>query len=92
MEIGLVHQIVSKSEDLQAALDQLLSGMLQCGPHAVQVAKKLVLDLSWPERRAQIPDSYEFVSKILADIRVAPEGQEGVRAFLEKRKPSWMGK
>jgi methylglutaconyl-CoA hydratase len=90
MEIGLVHQIVPSNEDLDPALEQILGGILQCGPNAIQVAKKLVLDLSWPERRSHLSDCYEFVAKILADLRVTPEGQEGVRAFLEKRKPNWL--
>ncbi|MEO5969462.1 MAG: enoyl-CoA hydratase-related protein [Bdellovibrionia bacterium] len=90
MEIGLVHQMVASNEDLEPALEQVLSGILQCGPNAIQVAKKLVLDLSWPERRAHLADCYDFVAKILADLRVTPEGQEGVRAFLEKRKPNWL--
>jgi methylglutaconyl-CoA hydratase len=89
-EIGLVHQVVPTTEDLEPALEELLKGLLQCGPQAIQVAKKLVLDLSWPERRSHIADCYEFVAKLLADLRITPEGQEGVRAFLEKRKPNWL--
>jgi methylglutaconyl-CoA hydratase len=91
LQIGLIHQEVENSDELPKALEQVLSGMLQCGPQAIQVAKKLVLDLAWPERRAHISDCYEYVAKILSDIRVSPEGQEGVRAFLEKRKPNWPG-
>jgi methylglutaconyl-CoA hydratase len=53
-------------------------------------AKKLVLDLAWPERRAEIGDSMDYVSRMLAELRVSPEGQEGLRAFLEKRKPNWI--
>jgi len=89
LAIGLVHQVVPFNQDLTPALEEILRGILQCGPNAIQVAKKLVLDLSWPERRTHLSDCYEFVAKILADLRVTPEGQEGVRAFLEKRKPNW---
>lgn len=89
MALGLVHQVVATQEELEPALEQVLGGILKCGPNAIQIAKKLVLDLSWPERRAHISDCYEFVAKVLADLRVTPEAQEGVRAFLEKRKPNW---
>jgi enoyl-CoA hydratase/carnithine racemase len=54
------------------------------------VAKKLVLDLTWPDRREQTGDCIEYVSKTLAELRVSPEGQEGLKAFLEKRKPGWI--
>ena len=89
-EIGLVHEVVASPEDLGAAIERYVDNMLQCGPNAMAVAKKLVLDLSWPERRAQHPDPIEYVAQALADVRVTPEGQEGVKAFLEKRKPSWL--
>jgi methylglutaconyl-CoA hydratase len=90
-EIGLIHEVVATPAELPAALERVLSNMLQCGPNAMAVAKKLVLDLSWPERRAERPDCLEYVARTLADVRVSAEGQEGVKAFLEKRKPAWLG-
>jgi len=92
LEIGLVHEVVADAAALQAAVMKTLENVLACGPNAMAVAKKLVLDLSWPERRAALGDPLESVAKTLADLRVSEEGQEGVRAFLEKRKPKWLGK
>lgn len=89
-EIGLVHEVVPDAAAMQESIQRILGNILQCGPHAMAVAKRLVLDLSWPERRASLPDCYEYVSKTLADLRITPEAQEGVKAFLEKRKPSWL--
>jgi methylglutaconyl-CoA hydratase len=89
-EIGLVHEVVPTPSDLDQAVERLVSNMLQCGPKAMAAAKKLVLDLSWPEKRSALGDSFEHVSRLLAELRVSPEGQEGLKAFLEKRKPSWM--
>ncbi len=91
LEIGLVHELADGLAALDTALERLLGNMLQCGPNAMAVAKRLVLDLSWPERRRKLSDPVEYVSKTLADLRVSPEGQEGLRAFLEKRKPGWLG-
>jgi methylglutaconyl-CoA hydratase len=91
LQIGLVHEVVADAEGLKEAAEKILQNVLQCGPNAMAVAKKLVLDLSWPERRAEHPDCLEYVAKTLADLRVSSEGQEGVKAFLEKRKPSWLG-
>ncbi len=89
-EVGLVHELVKDQVELESALERLLNNMVQCGPHAMGHAKRLVLELSWPEKRARMGEPLEFVSQMLADVRVSPEGQEGIRAFLEKRKPSWI--
>ena len=89
-EIGLIHEVVSDHAALKMAVDRVLENVLQCGPQAMAVAKSLVLNLSVPERRSQYQDCLEYVSKTLADLRVSEEGQEGIKAFLEKRKPSWL--
>ena len=92
LEIGLVHEVVQDEAALDATVARYLENMLQCGPNAMATAKRLVLDLSWPERRSQFNDPLEYVSKVLADLRISSEGQEGLRAFLEKRKPGWLTK
>ncbi|MBU6376295.1 MAG: enoyl-CoA hydratase/isomerase family protein [Bdellovibrionales bacterium] len=89
-EIGLIHEVVADTAGLEAARERILGNMLQCGPQAMSVAKQLVLDLTWPERREKIGDCLEYVSRVLAELRVTPEGQEGLKAFLEKRKPGWI--
>ena len=89
-EIGLIHEVVADAAALEAARERLLGNMLQCGPQAMSVAKKLVLDLTWPERREKQTDCLEYVSRTLAELRISPEGQEGLKAFLEKRKPAWI--
>lgn len=88
--IGLIHQTFSSSEALETAVNELVTNMLQCGPGAVKAAKELVLNLAWPEKRARLGDPTEYCSKCLAELRVSDEGQEGVHAFLEKRKPAWL--
>jgi methylglutaconyl-CoA hydratase len=89
-ETGLVHYVVQGEAALDTELARVLENILQCGPNAMNVAKQLVLDLSWPERRAAKGDTLDYVATLLAELRVSPEGQEGVKAFLEKRKPSWI--
>ena len=90
LEIGLIHELASDALALDAAVERVVSNILQAGPNAVTAAKELILNLSWPERRSQIKDPLEYISRMLAELRTSPEGQEGVRAFLEKRKPTWM--
>ena len=89
-EVGLVHTIVEDRTALEIEVERVVVNMLQCGPHAMAAAKKLVLDLSWTERRESLGDPLDYVARMLAELRVSPEGQEGLRAFLEKRKPNWI--
>lgn len=89
-EIGLIHEVVQAPGDLPKALEKVLENILNGAPNAMAVAKRLVHDLTWAERRAHCPDSLEYVAKVLADVRISPEAQEGLKAFLEKRKPSWL--
>jgi methylglutaconyl-CoA hydratase len=89
-DVGLVHEVFDSMDDLNTYLENLLKNILECGPTAITVAKRLVLDLTNPERRARIPDCIEYVSKTLAELRIGAEAQEGISAFLNKRKPSWI--
>jgi methylglutaconyl-CoA hydratase len=82
--IGLVHWVVALDE-LDSTVNAKLRELRDAGPTAVREAKRLVFDsrgLSREERR-------ELTVERIAGIRAAPEGQEGLRAFLEKRLPSW---
>jgi len=83
--IGLVHKIVP-ADALDDAITATLRDIGQNGPAGVRAAKLLardILDLSRDEARA-------MTAATIADLRVSPEGQEGIRAFLEKRRASWV--
>jgi methylglutaconyl-CoA hydratase len=89
-DVGLIHEVFESMEQLEKHLQHLTQNLLECGPTAMAVAKRLVLDLTWAERRARMPDCIEYVAKTLAELRVGPEAQEGISAFLNKRKPNWI--
>jgi methylglutaconyl-CoA hydratase len=76
LRIGLVHELAS---DLDAATDRIVGELLTAGPEATRAAKRLVLER---------PDGLTTERRI-AERRTSDEGQEGLRAFLEKRKPTW---
>jgi methylglutaconyl-CoA hydratase len=78
LRIGLVHEVVPPDE-----LDDVVAGVLgeleTAGPQAVREAKRLVREGPRDEETA----------KIAARLRAGEEGQEGLRAFLERRRPDW---
>ena len=76
LRIGLVHEV---ADDLDAAVDRLLGELRSAGPKAARHAKRLVLD------RPDGPDT----ARRIAERRTSDEGQEGLKAFLERRRPSW---
>jgi len=76
LRIGLVHEVTS---DLDGALERVLEELRTAGPRAARHAKRLVLER---------PDGAE-TSRRIAERRASEEGQEGLRAFLERRRPSW---
>lgn len=83
--IGLVHFVV-KPEDLDAAVDDLVQAIGSNGAQAVAEAKKMIAFV------AGRPVDDELIAETasrIARIRVSGEGREGLRAFLEKRKPGW---
>jgi methylglutaconyl-CoA hydratase len=83
-EIGLVHAIGEEAE-LDRIVGKYVNDVLTAGPHAVGAAKRLIASVA---NRAP-DDVLEATVEAIARQRVSPEGQEGLRAFLEKRKPSW---
>ena len=76
LRIGLVHEV---SDDLEVALERVLGELRTAGPRAARHAKRLVLER---------PDGAETARRI-AERRTSDEGQEGLRAFLERRRPAW---
>ena len=84
--IGLVNELAGDGT-LDQVVDTLVQALLACSPHAVSEAKRLIGDVAGED----IDDKLiaETVRRI-ADIRSSAEGREGVQAFLNKRKPTWL--
>ena len=84
LDIGLVHTVVGQ-DHLDAAVDAVLQEVLSAGPEAIAAAKRLIAQVSVIEARS----AGALTSEALAQRRVSAEGQEGLRAFLQKRKAGW---
>jgi methylglutaconyl-CoA hydratase len=76
LQIGLVDEV---AQGLDAAVERTVADILAGGPTAVREAKRLVLE----------PGDEEDLLARAAERRTSPEGQDGLRAFLEKRPPGW---
>jgi len=77
LRIGLVHEVAA---DLDEAVDRVVADILAGGPNAVREAKRLVLE----------PGDEDDLLARAAALRAGDEGQEGLRAFLEKRRARWL--
>ena len=86
LRIGFVHAVVS-ADALDAAVDGLVKNLVNAGPQALRSCKKLVQDVAG---QSVTPELVQMTVEGIADIRVSPEGREGVQSFLQKRKPTWL--
>jgi len=84
--IGLVHDVVD-SDALDEAVANIAEHLRKGGPQALAAAKKLIADVS---RRPMDDALSAETARRIAAMRVESEGQEGLAAFVEKRKPNWI--
>lgn len=83
-EIGLVHE-VCPSEALDSTVHTYIESLQTSGPNAMKAAKALIE--TWSSSSEE--EFRAYTPQLIADLRASDEGREGIRAFLEKRKPVW---
>ncbi len=84
-EIGLAH-IVTTAEELDAAVENKVGELLKSAPLAMRACKALALNIGQMDSET----ARRYTAETIARLRVSAEGQEGLQAFLEKRKPDWI--
>ena len=84
-QLGLVHAVVPAAS-LDQAVDGYLRDILSCAPTAITAAKSLIKEI----HASRPGEVIGITTTRIAEQRVSPDGQEGMRAFLEKRKPKWV--
>jgi methylglutaconyl-CoA hydratase len=84
-EAGLVHQIVPHEAALDAAVEEAVGRCLRAGPIAAAAAKQMPDIALRP-----LDEAAEETVRIIAGLRVGDEGQEGMQAFFDKRRPAWV--
>jgi methylglutaconyl-CoA hydratase len=85
LRIGLVHDIVPATQ-LDAKVDALLAHLLAASPAAIAASKELIRSVA---RGPIDQDMIAGTAARIAAARASDDGKEGIRSFLEKRKPSW---
>lgn len=84
------HKLVNKSlssQELDSYIDSVIELLKTSGPKAMTMCKNLLFDIA---NKLSLDEALEYTAKMIADIRASEEGQEGMAAFLEKRKPNWV--
>ena len=85
LRLGLVHAVVDTA-DLQTELDKVLADILACAPGALAATKALMTQA----RLREPQDLIQQAAAIFSRAAQGPEGLEGIAAFMQKRKPSWV--
>ena len=83
------YKLINRSipmDDMENHVDELIAQLRTSGPEAMKHAKKLLNNVAnhWDMKTA-----LSETARMIAEIRASDEGQEGMNAFLEKRKPKW---
>lgn len=87
LRVGLVSAVV-EPEDLESAVGAMVDRLISSGPGAIAACKELLREVP----AMSLEDAKRFTAESLAHLRLSDEGQEGMKAFLEKRRPSWSPK
>lgn len=85
LEIGLVNRVVPL-EKLEETVEELIQLLLTSGPEAIASCKELIQNVP----HMSFEEVKRFTAEMIANLRISKEGQEGMAAFLEKRKPKWV--
>ncbi len=85
-ELGLVNDVVTHA-NLDRRVDEKISNLLTSGPHALAVSKELISSVP----AMSLDEAKKYTAKMIAELRSGDEAQEGMTAFLERRRPKWSG-
>lgn len=88
LRIGLVHRVVETESELDAAVYETVTQLKTSGPEAVRECKKLIAYVASHE----LADAIPYTIDAIATRRVSDEGQEGMKAFLNKGLAAWISK
>ncbi|HRX83914.1 MAG TPA: enoyl-CoA hydratase/isomerase family protein [Phycisphaerae bacterium] len=85
LRMGLIHEVVDQPEELDAWIREIAEAVRKTGPNAVSACKRILHEVA----HQSFDDAVAGCVQRIAELRTGKEGQEGLKAFLEKRKPKW---
>jgi methylglutaconyl-CoA hydratase len=85
-KINLINGSLSEIE-LEEKIENITNLILSSSPNAIKKGKELITNVV---NNLTLDEAVEYTAKMIAEIRQSEEGQEGMNAFLEKRKPNWI--
>jgi len=85
LDSGLINHMVEPDE-LDSAVDKMIGQILSSGPEAIKCCKELLASIA----DQNMADAKVHTARVIAELRKSDEGQEGMDAFLNKRKPNWV--
>lgn len=86
LQMGLCHEVVTM-DNLETCAQEMITILLKNGPNAQVAVNELINQLQTLEIDEAL---VSMTAKTIANLRKSPEGQEGLKAFLERREPSWV--
>jgi methylglutaconyl-CoA hydratase len=84
LNFGLVNQVVPYDE-LDKTVDEIVKQLSNSGPNALAMCKKLLQNVP----QMSFDEVKKYTAEMIASLRISEEGQEGMNAFLQKRRPNW---
>lgn len=84
--IGLINEVVASVDGLDVWIEKISTTLISNGPRAITACKRVLSDVAgtpWDQVQT-------ITTKRIAELRISEEGQDGLKAFLEKRNPSWV--
>ena len=85
--LGLLHELAADDEAMDEKINDIVTALLSCSPNAISEGKNLIAAVAnRPINAATIADTAQRIARVRASV----EGKEGVNAFLDKRKASWI--
>jgi len=84
--MGLVNKTFNDMISLELQLNTTIKDLLSAGPVAQRTIKRMIHQVS---NHLTLNEARDYTARLISEVRVTSEAQEGMAAFLEKRKPNW---